>query len=113
MDGGLAYEYQGVATAEALENFMIKQEYLKAEIVVDYARERSMMEQTLTFVSRLFEELIFLIDYSYGKIGLGDLSFPIKMVGFVIIFLVPCLILTILLCVAGDDEEEVPAKKAQ
>ena len=93
---------------------MLKQEYENSEIIVDYARERTLMESIISIVTRIFEELIYLIDYSYARIGLGDLSFPIKMVGFVIIFLVPCLIVTLLVCIAGDEEEEpVPVKKGQ
>ncbi len=94
----------------------MRKEFLESEIVIDYARERSLFETVINVGTRLFEELFYLLEQQYVKIGLEDLPDTMKIFGGLIVFGLTCACCLILFCISGDDgvveEQQQPQKKS-
>ena len=105
-EGNRNFEYQGDASVEALVSYMGERRYYQSEIVREFTRERTYYELFMRLLIRVSEEFLTLVEFTFYKLGLGELSLTIKMLTFVTVVGIPCFLLCILATV--EDTPEVP-----
>ena len=68
----------------------------------------------MTVAIIVVNEFAYLVEHVFDVIGLADFPFPFKMISFCCAIAIPCVIIFVLLCIAGDDEEvTIPVKKRE
>lgn len=71
---------------------------------VEFGRDRTVWELFKIIIGRVGYEIIFLINHCFALIGFRDIPMVIKMVGVLIVVVIPCMLLCVAFFFIGEEE---------
>lgn len=84
-----------------------------AEHKVEFGRSRTYWELFKIIVGRVGYELVFTMNYCYALIGFGDIHIVIKLIGVLIVVIIPCMLLCIAFIFMDEPEYTEEHKKVE